>query len=43
MVVEDWQTDLRKITMRIVWDDVDTADRKTYERHVYLHREHGGE
>jgi len=43
MLIEDWQTDLRKVTMRINWDDVDTSVRKTYERHVFLHRENGGE
>jgi len=43
MLIEDWQRDLRKVTMRILWDDVDTEARKTYERHVYLHRFHGGE
>lgn len=43
LLIEDWQTDLRKITMRINWDDVDTSDRKTYERHLFVHREHGGE
>ncbi|UCH61085.1 MAG: cytochrome bc complex cytochrome b subunit [Anaerolineales bacterium] len=43
MVIEDWQQDLRKVTMRIGWDDVDSAERKSYERHVYIHRDHGGE
>jgi hypothetical protein len=43
MLVEDWQKDLRKVTMRIVWDDVTSGQSKTYERHVFLHREHGAE
>jgi ubiquinol-cytochrome c reductase cytochrome b subunit len=43
MVIEDWQKDLRKITMRIIWDDVDTGKEKTYDKSVYLHRYHGGE
>jgi quinol-cytochrome oxidoreductase complex cytochrome b subunit len=43
MLIEDWQTDLRKITLRIVWDDVTTGQSKTYERHVFMHREHGAE
>jgi hypothetical protein len=43
MLVEDWQTDLRKVTLRIVWDDVTTGQSKTYERHVFLHRDNGAE
>jgi len=43
MLIEDWQRDLRKVTMRILWDDVDDGQRKSYERHVYIHRDHGGE
>jgi hypothetical protein len=44
MLVEDWQKDLRKITMRIGYDDPQNAEnRLTYERHVFLHRDHGGE
>jgi len=43
MLIEDWQRDLRKVTMRILWDDVDTGARKEYSRHVYIHRDHGGE
>jgi hypothetical protein len=43
MLIEDWQQDLRKITLRIVWDDVTTGQSKTYERHIFLHRDHGAE
>jgi quinol-cytochrome oxidoreductase complex cytochrome b subunit len=43
MVVEDWQTDLKKITMRINWNDPKTNKAQEYEKHIYLHREHGGE
>ncbi len=43
MLVEDWQEDLRKVTLRIVWDDLVSGDVKTYERHVFLHRYHGRE
>jgi hypothetical protein len=43
MLIEDWQLDLRKITLRIVWEDVITGNSKTYERHVFLHRAHGSE
>jgi hypothetical protein len=43
MLIEDWQQDLRKVTLRIVWDDVATGQSKTYERHIFLHRDHGAE
>jgi ubiquinol-cytochrome c reductase cytochrome b subunit len=40
LVIEDWQKDLKKVTMRITWDDLSTddpEDRLTYERHIYIH------
>ena len=43
MVMEDWQPDLKKITMRIVWDDPQTNKAKTFEKHLFLHRDHGEE
>ena len=43
LLIEDWQQDLRKVTLRIVWDDVTTGQSKTYERHIFLHRDHGAE
>ncbi len=43
LIIEDWQTDLRKVTFRILWDDPDTQERKTFEKHIYIHRHHGGE
>ncbi|MCI0519435.1 MAG: cytochrome b N-terminal domain-containing protein, partial [Chloroflexi bacterium] len=43
MVIEDWQADLRKVTLRIVWNDVESGDSKTYEKHLFIHRDHGGE
>jgi len=42
MVIEDWQKDLRKITPRIVWDDPASGEVKSYEKHIFLHRNHGG-
>jgi quinol-cytochrome oxidoreductase complex cytochrome b subunit len=43
MVVENWQEDLKKITMRITWDDPETGEPKTYERHIYIHHDtHAG-
>jgi hypothetical protein len=41
MVIDDWQQDLRKVTARIVWTE--EGARKTYERHIFLHRERGAE
>jgi hypothetical protein len=43
MLVEDWQTDLKKITMRIGWDDPQTNKPQTLEKHIFLHRDHGEE
>jgi quinol-cytochrome oxidoreductase complex cytochrome b subunit len=42
VIVEDWQQDLKKITMRIIWTEPDGTS-KTYERHFYLHRNRGSE
>lgn len=38
LVIDDWQMDLKKVTPRIVWTD-EEGNRKTYERHIYLHAE----
>jgi hypothetical protein len=38
LVVENWQENLKKVTARITWDDPETGERKTYERHMYVHR-----
>jgi len=43
IVIEEWQNDLKKITMRITWDDSETGERKTYERHIFIHRNTSGE
>jgi quinol-cytochrome oxidoreductase complex cytochrome b subunit len=43
LIIEDWQENLKKITFRILWDDADTHQRKTYEKHFFIHRDHGGE
>ena len=43
MVIEDWQQDLRKVTMRIAWQDPDTGEAKSYEKPVFIHRAHLGE
>jgi hypothetical protein len=39
MVIQDWQPELRKVTLRITWDDVDTGETKSYERDIYLHHD----
>ena len=39
MVIEDWQTGLRKVTMRINWDDVGSSKRQTYEKSVFIHQD----
>jgi hypothetical protein len=43
IVIENWQEDLKKVTMRITWDKPDSGEKRTYERHVYIHRNHRGE
>jgi hypothetical protein len=39
MIIEDWQVDLKRVTMRIIWTDPADGKRKTLERIVHLHRE----
>jgi hypothetical protein len=39
MVIEDWQENLKKVTLRINWDDATTGKAQTYEKHYYLHEE----
>jgi quinol-cytochrome oxidoreductase complex cytochrome b subunit len=41
LVVDDWQQDLKRLTFRISWSENGTP--KTYEKHIYLHRERGAE
>lgn len=36
-VVEDWQTALKKVTMRITWTPRAVGDTGTYEKIIYLH------
>lgn len=40
MIIEEWQADLKKVTPRIIWNDPDDGNQKTYERHIFLHRDH---
>lgn len=39
MIVEDWQLDLKKVTMRILWDDPESGEAKSYEHVYFLHRD----
>ncbi|RPI32746.1 MAG: cytochrome bc complex cytochrome b subunit [Chloroflexota bacterium] len=43
LVIEDWQQNLRKVTPRIIWNDAASGESRTYERHIYLHKDRGGE
>lgn len=38
MIVEDWQTDLKKVTLRILWIDAESEEKKSLEHFYYLHR-----
>ena len=39
LVIENWQANLKKVTPRIVWTDPDTGVTKTYERHIFIHKD----
>jgi hypothetical protein len=39
MIIEDWQENLKKVTMRIVWNDPVTNEEKSYERLIFLHKD----
>jgi quinol-cytochrome oxidoreductase complex cytochrome b subunit len=39
LIIEEWQADLKKVTPRIIWNDPESGEEKTYERHIFLHRE----
>ena len=43
MVIEDWQADLKKVTMRILWDDPVSGQPKDYFKNIFLHKNHGSE
>jgi len=42
IIIEDWQQNLKKITMRILWLN-EEGTTSTYERHIFLHAERGSE
>ena len=37
--VEDWQTDLKKVTLRITWPPRAAGDSGAFEKSIYLHRD----
>jgi quinol-cytochrome oxidoreductase complex cytochrome b subunit len=39
LIVQDWQQDLKRVTLRIGWADAQAGGRLTYERDLYLHRQ----
>jgi hypothetical protein len=38
MVIEDWQQDLRKITMRVLWTPAGETKEQQYAKTIYIHR-----
>lgn len=39
LIIEEWQWNLKKVTPRILFNDPQDGVRKTYERHIFLHRD----
>lgn len=39
MIIEDWQANLRKVTLRIIWLPEGKTKSVSYEQHVFLHRD----
>jgi hypothetical protein len=42
MVIEDWQQNLKKVTLRITWVD-EQGQNKEYSREAFIHADRGGE
>ncbi len=40
MIIEDWQENLRKVTLRILWTPANATEPLSYENHVFLHKDH---
>ncbi len=38
-VVEDWQSNLKKITLRVTWTPREPGDTGTFEKVIYLHKD----
>lgn len=43
LVIQEWQVDLKKVTMRILWTDLESGVSKTFEHNYYLHKDRLGE
>jgi hypothetical protein len=41
MLIEDWQTDLKKVTLRVIWTEANGSPHE-YSQSVYLHRQRNG-
>jgi len=39
IVIEDWQDGLKKVTMRILWDNATSGQTDTFEKIIYVHRD----
>jgi len=39
VVIEDWQDGLKKLTMRILWDNTSSGQTDTFEKIIYVHRD----
>ncbi len=38
-VVEDWQTDVKKVALHLTWTPMSTGDTGSYDKIVYLHKD----
>lgn len=38
-LVEDWQSNLKKVTLRLQWSPMNPADTGSYDRTIYLHKD----
>jgi len=43
LVVEDWQVNLKRITLRIIFNPPESANRQTHERMIYISRLRNGD
>ena len=39
LIIEEWQSDLKKVTPRIIWSNPEDGARNSYEKHIFLHRD----
>jgi len=39
MVVENWQSGLRKVTLRVLWDSIETGEQTESSQSTYFHRD----